>query len=165
MQRASGCKDICNIIWSQRAGRNFPELGAMPFPSLYTMLRDSTRRIYQVVYDSSLQSLLARVSSATIVKSNRYRTNTSPDLACSDYTQAFLVIAARRTCDCTEFDVELANLLKLPQVTLRVYVPIAVSGLVVPRLSITHLFPPVLLVPSPRHPEIERTVYEQSNQP
>jgi len=47
---------------------------------------------------------------------------TVPGLAYSGHTQPCLAIVARRTCDCAEFDVELASLLELRQVTLDLYV-------------------------------------------
>jgi hypothetical protein len=124
----------------------------------------ATRRAHEA---ANLQSSRARTFSAIVAASNPVSEGTTHDFASSGRTQSCLAIAARRTCDCAEIDLELESPLKLTCVTLPVvYVAGTDSGLASLRLSTSHAFcfSCALVSPSetPKVDSTHRTIFFQS---
>jgi len=133
---AQGCMRYQLDTWRRQSGCNSPKLGTALYSSPWVVRFEGFTKRWSV----RISNHHARVSSTIVVKSNRYRNHTTSELASSKQIKPFSSIAARRTCDCAEFDVGLATLLvlKLTQVTLHVYVHGADSDLVVPGSSNTY---------------------------
>jgi hypothetical protein len=152
--RASGCKDtrsieLHDISRSHQHCHSSPELGMTICSSSYARSCDFKR------LPSGESPIIAREGcSAIVVKSNRHRKVSDLSSQAQSIPMITWAIAARRTCDCAEFDAELVHPLELIQVTCMYICTVrTVILLSILRFSVLHSSPQIILVLSPHHPE------------